>query len=219
MPFSVVVSTVFIKKTLELPRDLATSRRPFWMTSSGTIVWKSYRQSVKLGRIHKCPVNIVFTDGHYMMTSSNGNIFHVTGHLRGEFTGDCWIPPQRPVTPSSEIFFDLRMNKLLSKQWWCWWFETPLRPLWFHCNEQVHWWQSLSPLWKDSFICPWTKWPPFRRRHFQMHFREWKSLYFASKFLPRGPVNNKSELVEVRAWRRTGDTPLPQPMPTQLTYA
>ena len=72
---------------------------------------------------------------------------------------------------------------------------------------------------KDSFICPWTKWPPFRRRHFQMHFREWKSLYFASKFLLKGPVNNKSELVEVRAWRRTGDTPLPQPMPTQFTYA
>ena len=27
-----------------------------------------------------------------MMTSSNGNIFRVTGHLRGEFTGRRWIP-------------------------------------------------------------------------------------------------------------------------------
>ena len=27
-----------------------------------------------------------------MMTSSNGNIFRVTGHLCGEFTGDRWIP-------------------------------------------------------------------------------------------------------------------------------
>ena len=27
-----------------------------------------------------------------MMTSSNGNIFHVTGRLCGEFTGDRWIP-------------------------------------------------------------------------------------------------------------------------------
>ena len=25
---------------------------------------------------------------------------------------------------------------------------------------------------------PWTKWPPFRRRYFQMHFHEWKVLYF-----------------------------------------
>ena len=25
---------------------------------------------------------------------------------------------------------------------------------------------------------PWTKWPSFRRRYFQMHFREWKVSYF-----------------------------------------
>ena len=29
---------------------------------------------------------------HDMMTSSNGNIFCVTGHLCGEFTGPRWIP-------------------------------------------------------------------------------------------------------------------------------
>ena len=28
----------------------------------------------------------------YMMTSSNGNIFRVTGHFCGEFTGPRWIP-------------------------------------------------------------------------------------------------------------------------------
>ena len=31
-------------------------------------------------------------DGKDMMTSSNGNIFRVTGHLCGEFTGPRWIP-------------------------------------------------------------------------------------------------------------------------------
>ena len=31
----------------------------------------------------------------YMMTSSNGNIFRVTGHLCGEFTGPRWIPPTK----------------------------------------------------------------------------------------------------------------------------
>ena len=30
-----------------------------------------------------------------MMTSSNGNIFRVTGHLCGEFTGPRWIPPTK----------------------------------------------------------------------------------------------------------------------------
>ena len=29
---------------------------------------------------------------HFVMTSSNGNIFRVTGHLCGEFTGHRWIP-------------------------------------------------------------------------------------------------------------------------------
>ena len=29
---------------------------------------------------------------HFIMTSSNGNIFRVTGHLCGEFTGHRWIP-------------------------------------------------------------------------------------------------------------------------------
>ena len=31
-------------------------------------------------------------------------------------TGD--FPAQRPVTRSFEVFFDLHLDKLLSKQWW-----------------------------------------------------------------------------------------------------
>ena len=52
-----------------------------------------------------------------MMTSSNGNIFRVTGPLCGEFTGPGEFPTQRPVTRSFDIFFDLRLNKRSSKQW------------------------------------------------------------------------------------------------------
>ena len=63
------------------------------------------------------------------MTSSNGNIFRVTGHSCGEFTG------QRPVMRSFDVFFDLRLNKLLSKQSPGWWFETLSCPLWRHCND------------------------------------------------------------------------------------
>ena len=50
-----------------------------------------------------------------MMTSSNGNIFRVTGHLCGEFTGPGEFPAQRPVTRSFDVFFDLRLNKRLRK--------------------------------------------------------------------------------------------------------
>ena len=37
------------------------------------------------------------------------------------------------------------------------------------------------------------------------------------KFIPNGPIDNKSALVQVMAWRRTGDKPLPEPMLTQFT--
>ena len=72
-----------------------------------------------------------------MMTSSNGNIFRVTGSLCGEFTGPGEFPTQRPVTRSFVVFFDLRRNKRLSKQPWCWWFETPSCSLWRHRNENT----------------------------------------------------------------------------------
>ena len=70
----------------------------------------------------------------FMMTSSNGSIIRVTGHLCGEFTGSGEFPAQRPVTRSFDIFFDLRLNKRLSKHSWGWWFETLSCPLWRHCN-------------------------------------------------------------------------------------
>ena len=38
-------------------------------------------------------------------------------------------------------------------------------------------------------------------------------------FVPKVPIDNKSTLVEVMAWRRTGAKPLPQPMPSQFTDA
>ena len=74
-----------------------------------------------------------------MLTSSNGNIFRVTGHLCGEFTGPGEFPTQRPVTRSFDVFFDLRLSKRLSKQWWGWWFETISCSLWRHRNG---WWVS-----------------------------------------------------------------------------
>ena len=48
--------------------------------------------------------------------------------VTGEFSA------QRPVTRSFDVFFDLRLDKRLSKQSWGWWVETPSRSLWRHCN-------------------------------------------------------------------------------------
>ena len=77
------------------------------------------------------------SDKHFpwsMMTSSNGKVFCVTGPLCGEFTGPGEFPSQRPVTRSFDVFFDLRLNKRLSKQPWDWGFDTPVWSLWRHRN-------------------------------------------------------------------------------------
>ena len=68
------------------------------------------------------------------MTSSNRNIFRVTGPLCGEFTGPGEFPTQRPVTQSFYVFFDLCLNKRLSKRSWGRWFETLSWSLWRHSN-------------------------------------------------------------------------------------
>ena len=55
---------------------------------------------------------------------NNGNNFRVTGHLCGNSPVTGEFPAQRPVTRSFDVFFDLRLNKRLSKQWWGLWLKT-----------------------------------------------------------------------------------------------
>ena len=109
---------------------------------------------------------------------------------------------QRSVMRSFDVFFDLRLNKWLSKQRWGWWFEMSLRPLWRHRNRNHKkiqhditmfifcgmYWKHYSdlPWWifmevNGQLISLWKKWPPFRRQYFQMHFYEWK-MYFDYNF-------------------------------------
>ena len=49
--------------------------------------------------------------------------------ITGEF------PSQWPVTRSFDVFFDLCLNKQLSKRWICQWFEMQSCSLWHHCNR------------------------------------------------------------------------------------
>ena len=99
-------------------------------------------------------VTMVATDVPGGMKSSNGNMFRITGfcagnspvtagnsQVAGEFTS------HRPVTRSFDVFFDLRPNKRLSKQWRRQWFETPSRLLWLHCNVVPN---SDPVIWADA---------------------------------------------------------------------
>ena len=44
-------------------------------------------------------------------------------------------------------------------------------------------------------------------------------IWISLKFVPGSPIGNKPALVQVMAWRRSGDKPLPEPMLTQFTDA
>ena len=88
------------------------------------------------------------------MTSSNGNIFRVTGHLCGEITSPWSIPRTKASDAELWCFFDLRLNKRLSKQSRGWWFETPSRPLWHHYNERWLGFRIQATL-QTKFTCKW----------------------------------------------------------------
>ena len=133
----------------------ANERRRYIVTSS-LIGWAH----AQMTHVHLCRFCLLVTmprwvvadwlptDRQYMMTLSNGNIFHVTGPLCGEFTGPGEFPAQWPVRRSFDVFFDLR-PKRLSKQPWGWWFETPSWPLWRQCND-------ILLLFETRFKCRWN---------------------------------------------------------------
>ena len=103
----------------------------------------THRENTNLGNSYNSPHSSSWViDCITMTTSSNGNIFRVTGPLCGEFTGPGEFPAQKPVTRGFDVFFDLRPNKWLSKQSWGWWFETLSWSLWRQCNalcETILW--------------------------------------------------------------------------------
>ena len=52
-----------------------------------------------------------------------------------------------------------------------------------------------------------------------MNGNVWIPIKISLKFVPEGPINNISALVQIMAWRRIGDKPLSEPMMTQFNDA
>ena len=116
---------------------------------------------IKIARSQRAVSKDIFAIDQFSVTSSGEMIFYcgrtAWGHSKMEkyfswwrhqmdtfsalpalcerkppFTGG--FPSQRPVTRSFDVFFDLRLNKRLSKQSKRRWFETPSRSLLRYCN-------------------------------------------------------------------------------------
>ena len=101
--------------------------------------WLDVRTKIRQGRnswtqksgIIQCGL---FTWWRHQMETFSALLVLCTGNSPG--TGE--FPSQRPVTRSFDVSFDnLGLNKRLSEQSRRWWFETPVRPLWRHCNDNT----------------------------------------------------------------------------------
>ena len=107
-----------------------------------------------------------------MMTSSIGNIFHVTGPLCGESTGDRWIPLTKASDAKLSCFICSAPEQTVeqSKQPRRRWFKTPLRSLWRHCNENIfpwfHVWNTTA--WRGNSLSACH----LDERHFFFHYRD-----------------------------------------------
>ena len=131
--------------------------------------------------------------------------------VTGEF------PAQRPVTRSFDVFFDLRLNKRLSKQSWGWWFETPSRSLWRHCNVY-----KIAAYRSPDFTDNCSQGSIYQYIHIYIYIHSqtihiWYSRYWHNCYLQQYIISNKIHinmpaLLTLMARHRTGDKPLYKPM-------
>ena len=83
--------------------------------------------------------------------------------------------------------------------------------------------ETFSAVYGWSTICN-TLRPRWNEPHFaddifkRIFFNEnvWISIKISLKFVPKGPINNIPALVQIMAWRRSGDKPLSEPMMISL---
>ena len=111
----------------------------------------TYNKSCEWCEVKKQLSNKSPVDGFPFNYCGRKTVMSLTGHQMETFsallalcagnspaTGE--FPSQRPVTRSFDVFFDLRLNKRLSKQSRRWWFGTPSCSLWCHRNALI--WQA-----------------------------------------------------------------------------
>ena len=129
-----------------------------WFTSIWCIIDIHHRQVSQMRARHeqrpcRCPAFKTSATVHmdkyksilgsyYIYMNTNWSWWHHQMEIFSALLGLCdgnpqvtgEFPSQRPVTRSFD-FFDMHLNKRLSKQSICRWFETPSCSLWRHCND------------------------------------------------------------------------------------
>ena len=137
------------------------------------------------------------------MTSSNGSIFRITGHLCGEFTGHLWIPCTK--ASGTELCF------LWSAPWVYGWVNNceagALRRHHAHYDIIVN---TLRPSQNGRHF------PYNIFKYIFMNENVWIPFEISLKFVHKGPINNIPALVQIMAWHCPGDKPLSEPIMVSL---
>ena len=111
------------------------------------------KTSISFKRVHLNMSSAIFPKENALNNGLkfNGNFLSLSWWRHQMETFSAWLalceanppvtggfPSQCPMTRCFDVFFDLRLNKGLSKQSRRWWFETPSRSLWRQCNVIIY---------------------------------------------------------------------------------
>ena len=121
-------------KTLSEPILTSGVTKPHWVIFLEVVQWwnETFTLLALVMAIYNITHHHILPWWRHQMETISALLTLCAGNssVTGEF------PAQRPVTRGFDVFFDLRLNKHLSKQSWCRWFETPSRSLWHHWNDK-----------------------------------------------------------------------------------
>ena len=109
---------------------LFCSGRSTWLQVTSIILWQILPSKAELVKgWHRCWLN----DGYHSHNAWWRHQMETFSALLVLVTGE--FPSLKPVTRSFDVFFDLRLDKRLSKQSRRRWFKTSSSSLWRNCNE------------------------------------------------------------------------------------
>ena len=118
-----------------------------------------------------------------------------------------YITTGRPLVQDNDVTWPPNRLKSPAIPW-------GVHPPFHACTKKTSKLRPTGPLWKNDVEAE-TKWQTFSKGHFQMHslgrkWFHWNTIWL--KFVSMGPINNKTAIVQIMAWYRTGDKPLSEPM-------
>ena len=128
---------------------------------------------------------------------------------------------------SCSCLYPIRWSQVLSWEWRCSWSSADRRCsnyIWVIINLISHWSATYIRDLTVYFVIAINTLRPRRNEHFadnifkRIFFNENVSISIkiSLKFVPKGPINNIPALVQIMAWRRSGDKPFSEPMTISL---